>query len=193
MQMVREFCRWSRVLPDQIALMATLHDHDEHAGPRIVLLRFGRDPRIITASVSLRASARQGCTMRLSGLLLASASHARPGPDSILAIQHWRSNFDLRDGMTSRRRHVDDSGDHYGAIRSASFAKLSTTRSFAGLGTGSGGPTGPHSSGRKTKPVRYPTPLAASRSKLWQATIKIFAGLELEQPSSAAPRGVPSE
>ena len=38
--------------------------------------------------------------------------------------------------------------------RSASSANPSTTMSVAGLGMGSGGPAGPHSSGRRTKAVR---------------------------------------
>jgi hypothetical protein len=38
--------------------------------------------------------------------------------------------------------------------RSASSANPSTTMSVARLGTGSSGPAGPHSSGRRTKAVR---------------------------------------
>ena len=38
--------------------------------------------------------------------------------------------------------------------RLASSAKPSTTMSVAGFGMGSGGPAGPHSSGRRTKAVR---------------------------------------
>ena len=50
--------------------------------------------------------------------------------------------------------------------------KLSTMMSWCGLGFGSGGPSNPHSSGRRTNAVLKPTFFAASRSKLWHATIK---------------------
>ena len=48
--------------------------------------------------------------------------------------------------------------------------------SCCGFGSGSGGPADPHSSGRRTNAVLKPQAFAASRSKLWQATMQISCG-----------------
>jgi 2-polyprenyl-6-methoxyphenol hydroxylase-like FAD-dependent oxidoreductase len=66
-----------------------------------------------------------------------------------------RDDFDRREDSPDGTLFCGEVADFRHAPRSsASSAKLVTTRSHAGFGTGSGGPAGPHSSGRRTKAVR---------------------------------------